>query len=40
MDGACLDWIAHRDLERAEVHGLQLGTLAGTLMAAGVQLTA
>ena len=28
MDGACLDWIAHRDLSRAEVHGLLLGTLA------------
>ena len=40
MDGACLDWIANRDLERAELHGLLLGTLAGTLMAAGVQLVA
>ena len=38
MDGACLDWIAHRDLERAELQGLLLGTLAGALMAAGVQL--
>jgi hypothetical protein len=37
MDGACLDWIAHRDLERAELHGLLLGTLAGALIAAGVQ---
>jgi AcrR family transcriptional regulator len=36
MDGACLDWIAHRDLTRAELHGLLLGTLAGALMAAGV----
>src|SRR3954463_9991101 len=36
MDGACLDWIAHRDLVRAELHGLLLGTLAGALMAAGV----
>jgi hypothetical protein len=36
MDGACLDWIAHRDLSRAELHGLLLGTLAGALMAAGV----
>jgi AcrR family transcriptional regulator len=35
-DGACLDWIAHRDLERAELHGLLLGTLAGALVAAGV----
>jgi AcrR family transcriptional regulator len=39
MDGACLDWIAHRDLERAELHGLLLGTLAGALVAAGVQLS-
>ena len=38
MDGACLDWIARRDLDRAELHGLLLGTLAGALMAAGVQL--
>jgi AcrR family transcriptional regulator len=38
MDGACLDWIAHRDLERADLHGLLLGTLAGTLFAAGVQV--
>jgi AcrR family transcriptional regulator len=37
MDGACLDWIARRDLDRAEVHGLLLGTLAGALTAAGVQ---
>jgi AcrR family transcriptional regulator len=36
MDGACLDWIAHRDLTRAELHGLLVGTLAGALMAAGV----
>jgi AcrR family transcriptional regulator len=40
MDGACLDWIAHRDLDRTELHGLLLGTLAGTLMAAGVNLGA
>jgi AcrR family transcriptional regulator len=38
MDGACLDWIAHRDLDRSELHALLLGTLGGTLMAAGVQL--
>ena len=38
MDGACLDWIAHRDLSRAEMHGLLLGTLAGALLAAGVVL--
>jgi len=38
MDGACLDWIAHRDLTRGELHGLLLGTLAGALLAAGVDL--
>ena len=38
MDGACLDWIAHRDLTRGEMHGLLLGTLAGALLAAGVVL--
>ncbi|HEX5901484.1 MAG TPA: TetR/AcrR family transcriptional regulator [Solirubrobacteraceae bacterium] len=37
-DGACLDWIAHRDLTRGEMHGLLLGTLAGALLAAGVDL--
>jgi AcrR family transcriptional regulator len=36
MDGACLDWIAHGDLPRAELHGLLLGTLVGALLAAGV----
>jgi AcrR family transcriptional regulator len=40
MDGACLDWIARRDLSRAELHGLLLGTFAGALVAAGVQLPA
>jgi len=40
MDGACLDWIAHRDLERQQLLGLLLGTLFGALMAAGVQLPA
>jgi hypothetical protein len=38
MDGACLDWIARRDLHRSELHGLLLDTLAGALMAAGVRL--
>jgi AcrR family transcriptional regulator len=40
MDGACLDWIAHRDLERPQLLGLLLGTLFGALMAAGVALPA
>jgi AcrR family transcriptional regulator len=38
MDGACLDWIAHHDLQRVELHGLLLGALAGALVAAGVTL--
>ena len=38
MDGACLDRIAHRDLERPQLLGLLLGTLIGALMAAGVTL--
>src|SRR3954464_14202281 len=29
MDGACLDWVAHRDLDRQTLHGLLLGTLLG-----------
>jgi AcrR family transcriptional regulator len=35
MDGAILDWLEHRDLDRAELSGLLLGTLAGALSAAG-----
>jgi AcrR family transcriptional regulator len=35
MDGVCLDWVAHRDMERARVHGLLLGTLLGAITAAG-----
>jgi AcrR family transcriptional regulator len=35
MDGACLDWIEHRDLSRDELRGLLLGTLVGALMASG-----
>jgi AcrR family transcriptional regulator len=40
MDGACLDWIANRDLDRGQLLGLLLGTLFGALMAAGVTLPA
>jgi AcrR family transcriptional regulator len=40
MDGACLDWIAHRDIERPQMLGLLLGTLFGALMAAGVTFPA
>jgi AcrR family transcriptional regulator len=39
MDGACLDWIAHRDVERSELHALLLETLSGSLIAAGVRLS-
>ena len=35
MDGAVLDWIEHRDIDRQRLHGLLLGTLLGALTAAG-----
>jgi AcrR family transcriptional regulator len=35
MDGAILDWLEHRDLTRAELRELLLGSLAGALKAAG-----
>ena len=35
MDGACLSWIEHRDLERGELRDLLLGVLMGALIAAG-----
>ncbi len=35
MDGAVLDWIEHRDIERARLHGLLLGTLLGAVTASG-----
>ena len=35
MDGAVLDWLDHRDLERGELRDLLLGSLAGSLTAAG-----
>ena len=38
MDGACLDWIEHRDLDREVLHGLLLGTLVGAVLAAGESL--
>ena len=34
MDGACLDWIEHRDVERGELRDLLLGVLLGSLLAA------
>jgi len=36
MDGVCTDWVRTRDLSRADVHGLLLGTFAGALTAAGL----
>jgi AcrR family transcriptional regulator len=35
IDGACLDWVAHRDVDRQTLHGLLLGTLLGAVLAAG-----
>jgi len=35
MDGACLNWIEHRDVEREELRDLLLGVLVGALMATG-----
>ena len=35
MDGACLNWVEHRDIERAELRDLLLGVLMGALLAAG-----
>jgi AcrR family transcriptional regulator len=35
MDGACLDWIEHRDVEREELRDFLLGVLMGALLAAG-----
>jgi len=35
MDGAILDWVEHRDLSRAELGELLIGSLAGSLAAAG-----
>ena len=35
MDGACLNWIEHRDVEREELRDLLLGVLMGALLATG-----
>jgi AcrR family transcriptional regulator len=35
IDGAVLDWLEHRDLDRAELRELLLGTLDGALRATG-----
>jgi AcrR family transcriptional regulator len=34
MDGACLDWVAHRDLDREALHGLLLATLLAAALSA------
>jgi AcrR family transcriptional regulator len=39
MDGAILDWLEHRDIDRARLHGLLLGTLLGAVTAAGEPVT-
>ena len=35
MDGALMDWLEHRDLERPQLLGLLLGTLLGAVTASG-----
>ncbi len=35
LDGAIVDWIAHDDLSREELHGMLLGAFAGALIASG-----
>jgi AcrR family transcriptional regulator len=37
MDGAIVDWLEHRDMDRDELRELLLGTLAGALRAAGAE---
>jgi AcrR family transcriptional regulator len=39
MDGACLDWLEHRDMERDELRDLLMGALVGALAAAGFDLS-
>jgi AcrR family transcriptional regulator len=40
LDGAILDWLTHRDLDRTELRDFLLGALAGALHAAGADLLA
>jgi len=35
MDGALMDWLRHRDIERPQLLGLLLGTLFGAVTASG-----
>jgi AcrR family transcriptional regulator len=39
LDGAILDWIEHRDIDRRRLHGLLLGTLLGAVTASGEPVT-
>ena len=39
MDGACLEWLERRDMERAQLLGLLVGTLLGAITASGHQET-
>ena len=39
MDGAILDWVEHRDVDRQTLHGLLLGTLLGAVLTAGEAVT-
>jgi len=38
MDGALMDWLEHRDIERPQLLGLLLGTLLGAVTASGTPL--
>jgi AcrR family transcriptional regulator len=38
LDGAILDWLRHRDIDRPRLHGLLLGTLLGAVSASGQPL--
>lgn len=40
MDGAIIDWLEHRDMDRDQLLGLLLGTLYGAVTASGAQLDA
>ena len=35
MDGVCLDWVRERDFSRRELRDMLLGTLMGSIVAAG-----
>jgi AcrR family transcriptional regulator len=39
MDGAVMDWLEHRDMDRPRVHGLLLGALLGCVTASGEALS-